>query len=243
MQRRTARLAILCALLGGLTTVAVAWVLTLDLCVGMAPMRFAIAGSTWNGREIDVARRDALGEVALAAEPIGAAHMSVEQTVVLDDVVPSWARHELLGWTGGEEGAGPPEGAARAMLVTGWPFLSMWVSFDQQPSAGYWWYKARNGIRLAPAPANADFRALLSPRERVLPTRVAVGGFAMSTSFWAVVWAGLLLGPGAARRALRERRGRCTGCGYDRRGLEPGATCPECGASAGRVRRLEPREV
>jgi hypothetical protein len=28
---------------------------------------------------------------------------------------------------------------------------------------------------------------------------------------------------------IRRRRGRCTTCGYDRRGLAAGAKCPECG--------------
>jgi hypothetical protein len=30
-------------------------------------------------------------------------------------------------------------------------------------------------------------------------------------------------------RRLRRRAGRCTTCGYDRRGLTPDAPCPECG--------------
>jgi hypothetical protein len=29
----------------------------------------------------------------------------------------------------------------------------------------------------------------------------------------------------------RRRLGLCAGCGYDRRGLEAGAACPECGAA------------
>ena len=34
------------------------------------------------------------------------------------------------------------------------------------------------------------------------------------------------------RLARRRRAGMCVKCGYDRRGLAPGAICPECGAPA-----------
>jgi|ERR1051325_3913827 hypothetical protein len=33
------------------------------------------------------------------------------------------------------------------------------------------------------------------------------------------------------RRARRERADLCKGCGYDRRGIPPGAACPECGTT------------
>ena len=35
------------------------------------------------------------------------------------------------------------------------------------------------------------------------------------------------------RVAIRRRRGRCSSCGYDRRGLAEGVTCPECGTATG----------
>jgi hypothetical protein len=61
-----------------------------------------------------------------------------------------------------------------------------------------------------------------------LPYAVRPLAFAASTLFWLAV----LVTPGIAfrtgRRAIRRRRGRCGGCGYDVRGLEK---CPECAES------------
>jgi len=53
------------------------------------------------------------------------------------------------------------------------------------------------------------------------------------------LWAPLLIVGGAtatawradARERRRQRVGSCPACGYDRRGLEVGRVCPECGAA------------
>jgi hypothetical protein len=55
------------------------------------------------------------------------------------------------------------------------------------------------------------------------------------------LWIPLLIVVGAtaaawwadARGRRRQRVGSCPACGYDRRGLEVGKVCPECGAAAG----------
>jgi hypothetical protein len=63
-------------------------------------------------------------------------------------------------------------------------------------------------------------------------------GFAINTMFYAAVLWVLLALPGAVRRFVRRRRGRCTRCGYDLRGqvAAPGwkgkIVCPECGTIA-----------
>lgn len=228
MKRRTLRTLIVLVLLGVASTVLVAWALAWDPGESRLPMRIALPPET---PAISVSRRDAMGGVSLVAITVsgGGGAAAPEQIVGLDALAPSWTRRELLEWTRGE--AGPAEGSARAMVLTGWPALSMWSSFDLEPSSGYWWYKARNGILVAPAPATPDYFALLSPRERVLPTRVAAPGFAVCTTFWGAVWGAVLLGPPAIKRAMRKRRGKCLVCGYDRRGLGMGRVCPECGGA------------
>lgn len=69
----------------------------------------------------------------------------------------------------------------------------------------------------------------------VLPLRPVWDGLALDTAFWAAVWWGTVMVPRLARQHWRKSRGRCASCGYDRRGLAPGARCPECGCGAPRT--------
>jgi hypothetical protein len=66
---------------------------------------------------------------------------------------------------------------------------------------------------------------------RRLPTRVIWPGFLADTAFYAAVLAALILVPRRLRRHLRRRAGRCTRCGYDRRGIDAATPCPECGVA------------
>lgn len=54
--------------------------------------------------------------------------------------------------------------------------------------------------------------------------RFAVNAAAWGGAFW-IVSGGLR----RWRSAWRSERGRCVGCGYDRKGLGAGTPCPECG--------------
>lgn len=62
----------------------------------------------------------------------------------------------------------------------------------------------------------------------LLPWRPLWAGFAANTALYSALWFGVLFVPGAARRWVRLRRGRCLKCGYDLRG-NLAAGCPECG--------------
>jgi hypothetical protein len=62
-----------------------------------------------------------------------------------------------------------------------------------------------------------------------LPLRPAWARFVVDSLFYAAVLATLFVGPGLVRWRWRHRIGRCTRCGYDRRGLATDGKCPECG--------------
>lgn len=57
--------------------------------------------------------------------------------------------------------------------------------------------------------------------------------WSLDTPMWVPAAGLLLIGIAAwipdVRAVLRRRRGRCPGCGYDRKGLDSAQPCPECG--------------
>ncbi len=67
---------------------------------------------------------------------------------------------------------------------------------------------------------------------RTMPRVPIVPGVVVNTGLYGGAWGIVLWGPGAMRRWRRRRRGACTACGYDRRGIGAGALCPECGMGA-----------
>jgi hypothetical protein len=69
--------------------------------------------------------------------------------------------------------------------------------------------------------------------QRILPLRPIWPGFLFNTLIYAAALWGLLFTPGVLRRTVRRRRGRCTRCAYDLRGIEHDV-CPECGESVPR---------
>jgi hypothetical protein len=62
-----------------------------------------------------------------------------------------------------------------------------------------------------------------------VPVRRLWPGLLANTAFYGVILWALWSTPGAVLRGLRRRRGSCVRCGYDLRGAEAGAGCPECG--------------
>lgn len=63
-------------------------------------------------------------------------------------------------------------------------------------------------------------------RDIVLPFHPIWSGLIINTLFYAVLIWGVVSGPGAARRAFRQRRNRCPACGYP---IGTSIICTECG--------------
>lgn len=121
----------------------------------------------------------------------------------------------------------------------GWPFRAFrgehWISW-REPAPPATPLIVLDGFKAVPAP--------VPPTERVvslwhmhqtpagvwsLPYEPMWAGLTGNLVVYAATWCVLLAGIGAARRAIRRRRGQCTRCAYDLGGLAPGAACPECG--------------
>lgn len=86
-------------------------------------------------------------------------------------------------------------------------------AFLQGPSPRGGWTLGWNAVRLRPG----------------LPLRPITASFVVNSLLYAAIVAGLITVPRAVRCMLRRRKGRCTACGYDRRGLSSETACPECG--------------
>jgi hypothetical protein len=127
--------------------------------------------------------------------------------------VPAWALSSLDSAATRLPPAASTSGATIAVSAIGWPFISL-KGVQTRTTTGV----TNDGI------------IWLGPR------------FSM---FYLPIWPGLLLNTlifsaavfaahWSSRAIIRRRRrakGRCAGCGYDRRGLTPDAMCPECGAA------------
>lgn len=147
-----------------------------------------------------------------------------------EQVVPDWLCSQLIPWSPGRWPPTDPVGYVYAYVdARGWPMLALWCTYDlERPTTGTIAARARGAIPLPGkiVPKGSWFGGGYPPS---LPLRPRWTGLLVnSLLFGAALW-GLNLGAGAARRALRRRRGRCTRCGYDLSGMPRGSACSECG--------------
>jgi len=111
-------------------------------------------------------------------------------------------------------------------LDAGWPFRTVhgWSCVATKEFSTVV-KSAREGL-IENVPALLPLKGL--PHTVSLPYYPLWPGFIANTLIYAALWWLLFTGLVAARRARRVRRGLCTRCAYDLRGVTLGV-CPECG--------------
>lgn len=203
MAWRLSRLAATRLVAGAAATVLVAWAMALawpwpDLKDG--PMEWAAS------RRMGVATTDGSYSELM--------QMPTHSNAVLDTGVVGVMRYD---------GAPVPDGAPPRQLDgrqvffmrAGWPWRVM----------GSRWWLLRSGETGVTGPWPELWKPVRAWGERVVPVEPIWPTFAWSAAAWGLV---LMVRP--TWREVRvwgwARAGRCTGCGYEIRGL---TTCPECG--------------
>ncbi|MEE8154284.1 MAG: hypothetical protein V3T53_04920 [Phycisphaerales bacterium] len=233
MKRRLFKLAVF-LLLGAILNVAVAWgfALSVDLGVHKAfrigARRIAVFHRDLEETDFDgwkLMRRAAPGGrvVAVVPEKATAPRDSADPDDVPADAASAYRR--LCKYT--DRPVNWPPGSWKSLVdqSRGWPMLAMCCQCEYNsyiPGTTF----VVNGIEI-------DDGQTVIGEAIVLPLRPIWPGFAINTLFYAAILWSLTLGPFAARRRIRRKRGHCIKCGYDLRGAEHEA-CPECGAPAKR---------
>lgn len=108
--------------------------------------------------------------------------------------------------------------------ATGWPMLAAWYSIDIATNT----YLIKGGIPLRATGLVLGPDATVY-KIRALPLRPIWLGIIVNTAFYALMWSGLLLSFATLRRWRRRRANRCPACAYDMTGLSATTLCPECG--------------
>ena len=213
-------------MLGGLTTVIVAWACAASCNPYRRPMFFnnSVGVESWH-----VTRGETRG--ALFVKSLRVRVTGPRSTIV--NGLSSPPVHQPLGaqfapWE--ELSAASAEYRNGATLVDhrwfdarGWPMLALECEFriDNKNNAS----NVMNGAVIPGAP---PWSLPPSTAVRALPFKPMWFGFTLNTVFFSSGWWIVLAGTPPLRRWIRERRGRCPQCGYDLRGnFQTG--CAECG--------------
>jgi hypothetical protein len=236
---------LLCAALGLITTVAVAWGLAFWVDIGSATVV-----STWVAEDRlasmvawGVHRRDAFGSSRLVAmprvtrnSPRVIAPAAPAGPVALSAAAPWWSRMQSMidhNVHGAKARVLANQGHGYASVLCedarGWPLPALRCVWDFGERHINDQTTLRGGFELGSSAASRP-GTISTEKLRALPYMPVWTGFAVDWILFTVIFAALLIPPRAIRRTIRQRRGWCIHCGYDLRG---GARerCPECGAS------------
>jgi hypothetical protein len=216
---------IMLLVLGVAITACVAAAIVMWAPVGSQPKRYMGDGLDGSGRgptgwEIwSVERNERRGATRFESEyvvrPSGSFVLSMTPAQKL---VPSWAADDIELGTDEEHST---------FFAVGWPWRAFHCRFEgdssNRPPA------LIGGIRLPSRTLQSwPATSMLIP---AIPYQPIWMGLLADTAFYGATFWLLVLAPGGIKRAIRRRRGRCMRCGYDLRGLDAAARCPECGAS------------
>lgn len=241
---------LICLFLGAITTVAVAWSLSL---IGVPeqsgwPETQSKMQSNQNGAEgVSVSRQRAHGWLhvimarAIYEQSVDVSELSDPLSTgdKPESMMPRWAALEnptddLIALL-----LPPKNGVAvesRVILATGWPCLAMWSEVDrwvqlrqgsrrllrnQIETSGYW--KFNQATSFSPG------------HPTLVPLRPIAFGFAFNTGVYALIWFLVWIGLARLRAWSRVCRGRCVGCGYSLKDNVSGV-CPECGSEVAKPR-------
>ena len=181
---------LVCLVLGGVTTVAVAWgcamwsPTTREARVADSPYRDLVGfGYTLRRAMVQRQYREIAG-VTVDGRLIMEGNYTLRTTFVPDTI--------------------------RA----GWPMRSCLGNADRLNETRRWTTRVIYPSLIVP-----ERWRLLSARPR-LPRQPIWPGFAINTAFYAAILWLLMFGPFTARRLIRRKRGHCIKCGYDLRGAE-----------------------
>jgi hypothetical protein len=148
-----------------------------------------------------------------------------------ESVARRWERSELLPCLDGRrEWPDPTKGDSIWLKASGWPFrcLVCTIHIKNAPNFTSHTWTVQGGLVLsnATSPGWADWPPSFP---RIIPLRPMWSELILNVAAYGSAAALLGVPFTAIRRTRRLRRGQCTVCGYERRGLSPEAACPECG--------------
>ena len=206
-------------LLGAVVNVAVAW--GIALLVDFGVVQDTLGGAKSRRGDWVVFQHVAGGAIRIRALVVSGDNIEeYEQYAMPPWLLPLWGplavqvRQQVI-----------DEPFVRVADAYGWPTYSLWCAFAWNTAQ---WPNVLTDPRLSAILITSPMGGNYALSQRALPLRPIWRGFAINTIFYAaIVWM-LTLGPFAARRFIRNKRGLCIKCGYDLRGAEH-EVCPECG--------------
>lgn len=212
--------AMMCLLLGVVTTVAVAW--------GCAVLANPLAHGVILGSFFSSPNQG--WWYWIAREP-GAT--VIERSMARSNAMPTDPKGIVPWWSAVREAPAEIETGTRAIWIEdarGWPWVTMVtetrygtaLESPYNPFAGSPGEDLNLELGLPPNPVVASSTVHL-------PTRPIWLSFVPSAVGWAAVFAAIFYAPSALRCHVRRRRGACPACGYDLRYTPDLLRCPECG--------------